>query len=66
MCFKPLSVTVSGNSANPFCLERVTFLTSIKIFLLLLRIRKSNLVFNPNLTSGLISIILLNSLIRLF
>ena len=31
MCFKPLEVTASGNSARPFFLERVTFFTSIKV-----------------------------------
>ena len=55
MCFKPLEVTASGNSARPFFLERVTFFTSIKVFLFSLVTKKSNLVFSPNLTSCLMS-----------
>ena len=50
MCFSPLVVTESGNSAIPFFLESVTFLTSIKVFFLFFDIKKSNLVSFPNLT----------------
>ena len=46
--FKPLEVTASGNSAIPFFLESVTFLTSIKDFCLFSETKKSNLVFFPN------------------
>ena len=63
MCFKPLVVTASGNSAIPFCLERVTFFTSIKTFLFSFITKKSNLVLSPNFTSLLIVINFLKSFI---
>ena len=66
ICFRPLEVIVSGNSARLFSLDKVTFLTSKKALLFLLKTKKSNLVFSPNFTSDLIFIIFLNSFIRLF
>ena len=51
MCFSPLEVTASGNSAILFSLERVTFLTSIKVSFVFSVNKKSNLVFLPNFTS---------------
>ena len=64
MCLSPRAVTASGNSATPFFLERVTFFTSTKIFLLFFDIKKSNLVFLPNLTSLFILSRFLSSLIE--
>ena len=43
-CLLPLAVTESGNSAFFLSLNRVTFLTSKKIFSLFFSIKKSNLV----------------------
>ena len=53
-CFEPLNVFASGNSAIPFFLNKVTFLTSIKDFILFFSIKKSNLVLLPNFCSLLI------------
>ena len=66
MCLSPLDVSASGNSARFLFLERVTFLTSMNDWYFLLETRKSNLVLAPNFVSGLISILLLNPLIKLF
>ena len=66
MCFNPLEVTASGNSAISFFLQRVTFLTSINDLSFFFNTRKSNLVLVPNFVSGLISNKFLNSSIKLF
>ena len=65
-CFEPRSVTASGNSAVFLSLNRVTFLTSRKLFCLFFSIRKSNLVSLLKNTSGLIKSLSLSSFIRLF
>ena len=65
ICFNPLAVIESGNSASPLSLDKVTFFTSIKILHLFFIIKKSNLVLEPNLVSGFIKSTLLNSFIKL-
>ena len=57
-----LAISASGNSANPYFLVNVTFLTSI----MFLSHKKSNLVSFGNLNSGLITFIDLNSFMSLF
>ena len=66
MCFRPLDVTASGNSAKFLTLDKVTFFTSIKEFFVFFVTRKSNLVFSPNLTSCSILSKFLKSFIKLF
>ena len=61
-CFKPLSVIASGNSATTSLVINVTFLTSNK----LLSHKKSNLVSDEYLNSGLMLLVFLNSDINLF
>ena len=65
-CFDPLDVIASGNSAVFLSLNKVTFLTSTKLFWLFFSNKKSNRVSLLKNTSGLITSLFLSSLIRLF
>ena len=65
-CFEPLVVMASGNSAVFLSLNKVTFLTSTKIFCFSFSTKKSNLVSLLKKTSGLILSLFSNSFMRLF
>ena len=65
-CLEPLDVIASRNSAVSLFLNKVTFLTSTKLFFPFFSIKKSNLVSLLKKTSGLIRLLFVSSLIKLF
>ena len=65
-CLVPLAVGASGNSAVSLFLNKVTFLTSTKVFCVFFSNKKSNLVSLLKKTSGFIMSLFLSSFTRLF
>ena len=63
---KPPSCYCVRKFSKPFFSRKSNIFYFNKYFVFLLRMRKSNLVFNPNFISGLTSLISLNSSIKLF